>query len=187
MRLSRGVGLPGRAPDILGLAIRIIDAHGADRPQDLLLVTSAAPAVARHSILFGRRFGAGFYSSILPYRCGGDLVLFGARPMWPDGVDLDAATTITFDQVQGEIESGRLRFELLVADLTGPWQTVATVDGGRRLTAPEEESLRFNVFNTGEALEPYGVLNAMRRSVYRASQNARPTPMQDPTSADSAA
>lgn len=187
VRLSRGVGLPSRVPDVLGLALRILDAHGTGRHQDVLLVTSAAPAVGRHSILPSRQFATGFYSSILPYRAGDELVLFGARPVWADGVDLGSASTATFDEVEAELISGRLRFDLLVAGLTAPWTSVGVIDGGRRLSAAEQESLRFNVYNTGEALEPAGVLNAMRRSVYRASQAARPTPMADPTSTDTAA
>ena len=187
IRLSRGVGLPARVPDVLGLAVRIIDAHGTGQHQDVLLVTSAAPAVARHSILAGRQFATGFYSSILPYKHGSELLLFGARPLWSDGVDLDKASTVTFDEVEDELVAGRLRFELLAASLTSPWRAIGVIDGGRRLSAGEQESLRFNVFNTGEALQPAGVINAMRRSVYSASQAARPTPMADPTSTDSAA
>ena len=37
LRLSRSVGLPARLPDILGLAVRVLDAHGPGRHQDLLL------------------------------------------------------------------------------------------------------------------------------------------------------
>lgn len=38
VRLSRGIGLPGNVPDILGLAIRV----AAEEPWDLLLSSSAA-------------------------------------------------------------------------------------------------------------------------------------------------
>ena len=107
--------------------------------------------------------------------------------MWSDGVDLDSAPTVTFDDVEAELVAGRLRFEILAAGITAPWSRVGVIDGGRRLSAAEQESLRFNVYNTGEALRPAGVLNAMRRSVYKASQTARPTPMADPTSDDTAA
>lgn len=187
IRVSRGVGLPSAVPDVLGLALRILDAHGAGRHQDLLLVTSAAPAVGRHSILASRQFASGFYSSVLPYRHGDELVLFGARALWSDGVDLDSVATVTFDEVEAELVAGRLRFEVLAAGITSPWVPVGVIEGGRRLSAPEQESLRFNVYNTGEALQPAGLLNAMRRSVYKASQTARPTPMADPTSTDTAA
>ncbi|HVM10603.1 MAG TPA: hypothetical protein VM345_19240 [Acidimicrobiales bacterium] len=187
IRLSKGIGLPGATPDILGFALRILDAHGSGSHQDLLLVTSAAPAVGRHLILPARDFGGGFYSSILPYRDGDDLLLFAIRPLWADGVDLDEMSSARFADVEEHLTAGRLRFELLAADLTGPWQPVGTIDVGRRLSEAEQEALRFNVFNTGESLRPAGVINAMRRSVYRASQTARPTPMEDPTDNGAAA
>src|SRR3954447_3771270 len=38
VRLSRGIGVPEPLPDILGLAVRVLDAHGPDQHQDLLLV-----------------------------------------------------------------------------------------------------------------------------------------------------
>src|SRR4051794_36038915 len=48
VRFSRSVGLPRPLPDLLGLSIRIIDAYGAGRHQDLLLVTSIDLPVMHH-------------------------------------------------------------------------------------------------------------------------------------------
>src|SRR5688572_2465412 len=42
VRLSRGAGTPEPLPDFLGLAVRILDAHGVGSHQDVLLVSSAA-------------------------------------------------------------------------------------------------------------------------------------------------
>ncbi|MDP9398560.1 MAG: hypothetical protein M3P96_12410, partial [Actinomycetota bacterium] len=46
-RLSKGGGLPGRLPDVLGLAVRVPDAAGPGRPLDLLLSTAGARGPAR--------------------------------------------------------------------------------------------------------------------------------------------
>src|SRR3954447_6421706 len=40
LRFSRGVGLPEGWPDVRGLAIRILDAHGPGSDQDLLVSTT---------------------------------------------------------------------------------------------------------------------------------------------------
>ena len=46
VRFSRCVGLPNAVPDLLGMPLRLSDAHGAGRHQDFLLVTvrRAGPA-----------------------------------------------------------------------------------------------------------------------------------------------
>ena len=85
VRLSRGVGLPKPLPDVLGLAVRIVDAHGPNRHQDLLLVTSVDAPVLHHLILPGPLGSYGqSYSSVLPYRLGDRLALVGALPRRPD-------------------------------------------------------------------------------------------------------
>ena len=40
VRFSRGVGLPDAVPDILGIAVRLVDAAGPRVHQDLLMATS---------------------------------------------------------------------------------------------------------------------------------------------------
>ena len=85
VRLSRGVGLPKPLPDVLGLAVRLVDVHGPNRHQDLLLVTSVDAPVLHHLILPGPLGTYGqSYSSVLPYRLGDRLALVGALPRRPD-------------------------------------------------------------------------------------------------------
>src|SRR4051812_31288290 len=48
VRISRGGGLPETLPDVRGCAIRVLDAHGSGRHQDLLLASSLAAPVGRH-------------------------------------------------------------------------------------------------------------------------------------------
>ncbi|HEX7166352.1 MAG TPA: hypothetical protein VF230_05155 [Acidimicrobiales bacterium] len=195
VRLSRGAGTPEPMPDILGVAVRILDAHGAGGHQDLLLASSGAPPVLRHALLPAIAFGTSFFSSLLPYRTGdGRVVVLGARPLWTgtqageqQGSTEPLAPTATLADVEAALESAKLRLELVVAEPARPWQPFATIDVGRRLGDAEAESLRFNPFNTGDAFEPAGVLNAVRRRAYAASQAARPTPLADPAAPHHAA
>ncbi|MFC8174445.1 phosphodiesterase [Streptomyces sp. NPDC057325] len=69
-RWSRGAGLPHPLPDGLGLALRVEDAGGPDRPLDLLLTTGGRGRWTRHVPLPRTSATAGPYSSLLSYVVG---------------------------------------------------------------------------------------------------------------------
>ena len=149
-RLSRGVGLPKPLPDVLGLAVRILDAHGPRRHQDLLVVTSADVPVLHHLFLPGPLGPYGqTYSSLLPYRVGDRLRLIGALPRRPD-------------------------FDLSLATLSGRWGTPwGRLRLGERLAPEASFALRFNVWNCGGGIRPTGPFQGIRDPAYRGSQSAR--------------
>lgn len=149
-RLSRGIGLPKPLPDVLGLAVRVVDVHGPNRHQDLLLVTSIDAPVLHHLILPGPLGPYGqSYSSVLAYRVGERLRLFGALPRRPD-------------------------FDLALAALGGRWTPFGRLRLGERLAQAASEALRFNVWNTGGGISPTGPFQAIRAPAYRGSQAGRP-------------
>ncbi|HEU5062268.1 MAG TPA: hypothetical protein VFT79_03820 [Solirubrobacterales bacterium] len=165
VRLSRSLGLPEWLPEPYGLALRIPDAYGPGRHQDLLLVTSALPPGARHTLLPSRGFCDLPYSTVLPYRVRGEKVLIGARGLadrpGPTLADLRAR------------ENGGLEFELMIASLTGEWRPVARLSLGERLPPEYTEHLHFDPTNTGGGLELVGLLNKLRDPAYAASQEGR--------------
>ncbi|MDQ3739714.1 MAG: hypothetical protein M3320_08555 [Actinomycetota bacterium] len=149
MRLSRALGVPKPLPDILGLAVRILDAHGPRRHQDFLVVTSADAPVLHHLLLPGPLGPYGqSYSSLLPYRVGERLRLIGALPRRPD-------------------------FELAVAALGGRWVPVGRLRLGERLSSEASFALRYNVWNCGGGIRPTGPFQGIREPAYRGSQAAR--------------
>lgn len=153
VRLSRSLGLPEPLPDLLGLAIRVLDAYGRGRHQDLLLITSADLPIAHHLFLPAADELQRPYTSSLPYRAGDRTFLIGALP------------------------AARDRFDLAVAPVMGRFAAVGRLALGAPL--PEEaDALRFSPWNTGGGLEPAGVLNRMRDVAYPMSQwawgHARP-------------
>ncbi|MDQ3740463.1 MAG: hypothetical protein M3389_05910 [Actinomycetota bacterium] len=81
VRFSRGFGLPEPLPEILSMAIKVPDAYGAGRDQDLLLTAAGGRPVARHLFSGGRSHLARSYSSVLPFRAGEETVVFGAVPL----------------------------------------------------------------------------------------------------------
>ena len=51
VRFSRSIGLPRPLPDLLGMSIRVLDAHWYHRHQDFLLVTSVDLPILHHIFL----------------------------------------------------------------------------------------------------------------------------------------
>ena len=149
VRISRGVGLPERWPDVLGCAVRVLDAYGRGAHQDFALASSHPARLARHALVPALDSRCAFYSSILPYRFGAETVIVGAT-LGPDSVDLAIAAPL------------------------GPWRRVATVALGEEAPEAEARALRFNVLNSGGGIAPVGRLNSLRDPAYRGSQDASP-------------
>ncbi len=170
-RFSRGAGLPEPLPDILGLALRILDVHGRGRHQDFLLVTSADAPVLHHLLLPAVRgfFGQSF-SSILLYRIGGKLRLVGAAPVGRPVRDSHGGA---LPELVRSADRGELRFRLALAPVTGRWSAVGDLRVGERLPHGEAERLAFTPWNTGGGIRPTGSFMGLRRGAYRGSQHGR--------------
>jgi hypothetical protein len=166
VRFSRGAGLPEPLPDILGMAVRVIERGPAHRTQDLLLVTAGEQTVLRHLFRPSASYTGHHYSSLVPYRVAGVTRLFGARPL----VATDARTCAALASL---VTAGHAEFVLETATVAGPWQPFGTVRLRRELAPDAAERLRFDVANSGPGIEAVGVLNALRRQAYPASQEAR--------------
>ena len=161
VRFSRSAGLPPWLPDVYGLAVRFVDAHGPGRHQDLLLdATRPAPLLRR---LPWPRWDAtsAVYSSLLPYDVGGQRLLLGAVPVpgTPQARSLDALP----DQVE---------LALLVATAHGPWREVGRVRTSGELPAPQGRRTRFSPGMTGGGLRPAGLFQEWRTRSYPASHVA---------------
>jgi hypothetical protein len=161
VRFSRSVGLPPRLPDVYGLAVRLVDAHGPGRHQDLLLdATQPAPLLRR---LPWPRWDAttAVYCSLLPYDVGGRRLLLGAVPVpgTPPARSLGALPD-------------RLELALLLASAHGSWREVGRVRTAEELPAPEGRRMRFTPAMTGGGLAPAGPLQEWRNRSYPASHVA---------------
>ena len=168
VRFSRSLGLPRPLPDLLGMSVRLPDVHGPGAHQDLLLVSSADLPVLHHLFLPAGDVQRRPYTSALPYRAGGELVLLGALP------DPDSPRPAGEDELvrlAAAARTGKLRFRLAVAGVGGRFRPVATLEVGERLGDPLD-ALRFNPWNTGGGLEPAGWLNRARAWAYPLSQAA---------------
>ncbi|MEU3624948.1 hypothetical protein BS329_36825 [Amycolatopsis coloradensis] len=167
VRLSKAVSTPGGIADVLGLAVRIHNAGGEGVPVDLALATTGSRPGLRH-ILIPRRDFASVYTSLLPYQAGARHRVIGAVP-----VDPARRIPTYLAALPDTVATEPLTFRIMLADLTGPWQPVATLT----LTRPEHgEDPTFDVTTHAlEQLHPHGWLNSLRGPAYRASQRARGT------------
>ena len=164
-RLSRSAGLPEWLADPCGLALRVPDAYGVGRHQDLLMVSSASAPVVRHAILPSKGFLDRPYSTLLPYRFQGKLVLIGALP-------IGDRPGPTLAELAGR-EDASIEFDLRVATLGGPWRRFARLILRERVADIEVENLDLDPTNTGGGLELAGAINRLRGPSYRGSQAGR--------------
>ena len=170
VRFSRGGGLPEPLPDALGVAIRLPDAYGPGRAQDFLVTSSADRPLARRLLFPGRSFLHRSFSSALPYRVDGQVVVTVLRPppgRWP-------RTGRALADLSSAAAAGELVFELRLAGSLGRSRTVGLLAVGDPLDPSATEALRFNPWTTGQDIVPVGRLNRLRRPSYASSQQGRP-------------
>ena len=89
VRVSHAIGLPPGLPDILGVAIRIADAYGRGRHQDLLLASSGSGPVSRHLLLPTSRRDRDGRLQPVPYEVAG----VGRHPIVAQTVGSDRPMT----------------------------------------------------------------------------------------------
>jgi hypothetical protein len=168
VRFSRGAGLPEPLPDALGVAVKLPDAYGPGRAQDLLVTGSADLPLVRRLLFPGRSFLGRSFSSALPYRVGGRrvvTVLAPPRGPWP-------RTGRALVDLQRAAATGELVYELRLAGTLGRSRTVGRLTVGAPLDGRDTEALAFNPWAGGD-LVPVGWLNRLRRPSYTASQRGR--------------
>jgi hypothetical protein len=168
IRFSRGIGLPQPWADLLGIAVRVHDAYGSGRDQDLLVTSSSGRVGARRLLIPARDgFFGQWFSSVLPFRVGDRRTLMGMhalRPAAGEGTD--------FERLLATHAEGGLAFSFALADRAG-WTRVGRVNVGERLTQEASTALTFDPWTTGPGVRPAGLLNLLRSAAYPASRRMR--------------
>ena len=168
VRLSRGAGLPEWLPDVFGISVRLQDAYGPGRHQDLLINSSADLPGVHHVFLPAPRWYSQSHSTCLPYRAGAGLVVIGLMP--PGGSGPGPA----LDAMRTEVARGTT-YGIGVAAPLGRWQPIGTL-ALREPLGPEAGDVDFDPWNTGGGLVPATWLNRLRREAYRQSRLGRGAP-----------
>ena len=168
VRFSRGFGLPEPLPELMSLAVKVPDAYGPGRDQDLLMTAAGDRPVLRHLFAFGGSHLDRSYSTVLPFRVGERTMLLGAVPRPPADRRPGDLPELVEAAARGE-----LSFDLRVATPLGPWRTVARLDVGDRLDEEQEDALAFNSDRAGGGIEPVGLVNRIRGAAYDAAAGGR--------------
>lgn len=119
-RISKGVGMPLGLPDVLGLAVRVLDRH--ERPWDLVLATTGTGAWGRFLIQPVPGWSQARYGSLMPYRFeGGPAEWIFAEP------DAGQPDTPSLGALSAYAKNHRLGFTIQASTRTGPMRTLAEV------------------------------------------------------------
>jgi hypothetical protein len=162
VRVSRGIGLPRGLGDVYGVGLRLLDAHGPGRHQDLLASSCWPGRAGRFLPRPHRPRRLTVLSCLIPYRTPAGLCHLIVEASAPAGLDAIIAG-----------EDDEVRMALREARVLGPARTVAMVAPGARLTGAQDAGLRLNPWNTHAGLRPAGWLNALRDPAYRGSHRGR--------------
>lgn len=167
LRLSHGIGLPRQWPDILGLAVKLVDVHGPSRDQDLLFASTGSGPFGRHLLRPACDFTRVSFSTVLPYRVGRWRLPLVAH-VGP------TANTATYEEILTGGPNAVPLFNVYLGGIRGPRLARVVATG----SVPDDiaAALRFDPWNTGPELEPVGRLNELRRPTYAASQDGRGAP-----------
>lgn len=166
--------------DVLGFAIRIrsgdgpvLDHQPSLNNQDLLFATIRSPLTMVFSPFTtdASDFAGNTYWAVSPFAVG-DLrrVELRLRP-----IDPKRTRGTRIERLREAVRSGHALWQLEARrTLTLAWKPVVHVILERE-TAIDQAALRFNPFRSGAGIEPVGLVHAIRRAAYAASQDARPT------------
>lgn len=164
--------------DVLGIALRFragegpdLDERAAPGDQDLLFATIISPLtmLASPFTTNAHDFLANRYWAVAPFamRSGVHIKLRlvpAAREQGEGPRDQRLRTAVNAGRAELTIEARRT--------LHRGWEPVAQILLTREVDVAQEE-LRFDPFRTGAGLDPVGLVHAIRRAAYAASQHSR--------------
>jgi hypothetical protein len=146
VRESRSVGLPGRLPDIQGLAVRVANPDGSSG--DLLLASTGWGALTRFMLTPSATTYGRPMTTLFPYRTPSGPLLLGARSQGPGTV--------------------RLAWALR----TGAWHDFAVLEVSEQSAG--DPTVSFDpVLNQVPGLEQYAAVARLREPAYRSARRSR--------------
>ncbi|MQY02222.1 catalase family protein [Actinomadura macrotermitis] len=167
-RLSKGAGLPAGLPDALGIALRV---PAGDAVVDLLFTTAGTLPGARHAPVPRASFLSGAYTTLLPYRVGGEVRMLGIFP------HRHRDLPVRIDALDAAVTAEPAEFVLASASLTGAWRPFARLSVHTPLAADDPRATAFDpVLNDLPGLRLTGPLVTLRRRAYAASRRGRGAP-----------
>ena len=169
-RLSKGVGLPGGLPDVIGLAVRIPPQPFAATPWDILLASAGSGLLTRFALRPATSWRASL-SSLMPLRYEGKY--WWVRAKMTSELDADG---LSVDDVAEQIDRTGIEFELEQAAGTDRFEPLARIRFHEVVAAGPSNEVAFDpTIHTapGVKLAPEW-LTDIRRRAYERSREGRP-------------
>lgn len=178
-RLSGALRRGGRESlDVLGIGLRMhrghkLKSHAVATDQDLLFATIRSPLTLGLApfTTSSHDFFANRYYAVSPFALEGmHRVELRLSPIGKPAHEGSRA-----DKLRAAVAAGDARFELAARKtLHFGWEPIAKITLTKE-SELDQEALRFDPFQNGAGIVPVGVIHAIRKRVYAASQAARPT------------
>ncbi|PYE14939.1 hypothetical protein DFR67_11113 [Williamsia limnetica] len=170
-RLSKGVGIPGGLPDVVGLAIRMEPHAGDSTPWDLLLASALGGSGWRKTIPFpARSLGSAVLSTLQPLdHDGSSWWLRATLATRPDGYNP------SLSEIAHGIDNGGLVFEIEQTQGHTPFLPLARVELTAAASDSEHPDIGFDpTVNTTRNVRPGpSWLSSIREVAYRNSRQGR--------------
>lgn len=159
VRLSKGTSTAGPARDVLGLAIRTIDAHG--QRWDFALATT----LGRFLLWPTKSWRDARYSSLMPYRFEGETLLWiSARP------DAAQPADCGVDAMVAHVRTQPARFDLTASGLRGTPEPFAELTLTGPLTPASDEPIDPTVHHPAHVELAPGWVTRIRQWAYAGSR-----------------
>jgi hypothetical protein len=169
-RMSKGVGLPGGLPDIVGLAWRMPPQGSATTPWDVLLASAGAGVVARYLLRPVTSWSGVALSSLMPLRYHGDNWWISARITTDIG-----GRGVSLASIETQIGSGGVQVSIEQArSSTGSFQPLATLTLDEVLPAGANDTAFDPTRYSAPEVDLFPAwLTDLRRDAYRRSRQGR--------------
>src|SRR5581483_2850092 len=166
-RISKAVGLPGRLPDLIGLALRIPPRAFAATPWDILMVSAGSGALTRFALHPVTSWRAPM-NTLMPLRYDGDYWWLRARMTSP--LDADG---LSLDDISHAVERG-LEYDLDQACGTGDFAPLATIRLDKAGDASHDIAFDPTIHSAPDVKLAPEWLTDIRRRAYERSRQVRP-------------
>jgi hypothetical protein len=167
-RVSKGVGTPGRVPDIAGLAWRMPPKLPNGPPWDVLLASAGEGRFGRVMLRPVGSWSGASFSSLMPLR-------FEGGPWWVRArltTDIHAAG-LSLDSIAGQIDRGGIEFYIEQASGAGHFAPLARLSLTEVITDGRDVAFDPTLHSApGVQLMP-GRLTDFRRAAYQRSRRGR--------------
>jgi hypothetical protein len=169
-RVSKAVGLSGRRPDIVGLALRLPPGPSWATPWDLLLASAGSRLVTRVVLRPVRSWSGAWQSSLMPFGYQEGIWWVRAR------IVSEVGSGLALDTISGVIERGGLHIDVEQASGTGGFEPLGrvTLDAVIATDDPAHDVSFDPALHCAPGVELLpGWLTDFRRRAYRRSREGR--------------